>query len=99
MELWCALIFYIVILIILTLIFYYAAELRLVSAFIISIVFALIILVFTYSPLKLITEDHSWMIAAYLLLILLSIIVIIIYVFSCGLVDKRCCSYTCDDDV
>lgn len=84
-----ALLIYFVVLIIAFALFYWVGRICLWSAVAMSVTLSLIIMMLCYPPLMLIAEAPGWEVILYGVIILITIIIIIFYIFSKGLMDRR----------
>ena len=84
-----ALVGYFVLLFLIFIILYVYAKLTFWSTLAFTLTILLIVLIFIYPPLLLITENPGWPIVIYGLIILISVAVIVVYVISQAVCDKR----------
>ena len=89
MDLYLVLLLYVISLILVACSLYKCLRITLWSSINLSIIISLIILVSIHPPYELVDDDNLWLVITYIMIVLISPLVIIIYAFSKGIFDRR----------
>lgn len=89
MELYLAIVSYLVFVVVVTAILYLKLTIRVWSAFNMALIFGIVWLTVVYPPTDLIKEQEPVMIMVYLVIMTLTPVVLVIYALTKGLFDYR----------